>query len=105
MLDKSLLGKRIKELRKCKGMTQELLAEKVGIDSKHLSRVECGKNAPSFELLNRICAALQIELSLLFDTLHLKTKKELINEIDNILERESEENIKTFYKIIVHLIM
>ncbi|MBS4760833.1 MAG: helix-turn-helix transcriptional regulator [Clostridium sp.] len=105
MLDKSLLGKRIKELRKCKGMTQELLAEKVGIDSKHLSRVECGKNAPSFELLNRISAALQIELSLLFDTLHLKTKKELINEIDNILERESEENIKTFYKIIVHLIM
>ena len=31
---KKLLGKRIKELRKNKGITQEALSEKAGIDSK-----------------------------------------------------------------------
>ena len=36
---KKLLGKRIKELRKNKGITQEALSEKAGIDSKHLSRI------------------------------------------------------------------
>lgn len=43
---KKLLGKRIKELRKNKGITQEALSEKAGIDSKHLSRIECGVNFP-----------------------------------------------------------
>lgn len=40
---KKLLGKRIKELRKNKGITQEAVVRKMqGIDSKHLSRIECG---------------------------------------------------------------
>ncbi len=38
-----LLGKKIKEIKKKRGLTQDFLAEKVGIDAKHLSRIECGK--------------------------------------------------------------
>ena len=43
---KTLLGKRIREYRQKYGMTQFQLAEKLGIDDKHLSRIELGKNMP-----------------------------------------------------------
>ena len=83
MYSKSLLGKRIKEIRKSKGFTQELLAESAGIDSKHLSRIECGVNFPSLDLLNKIAVLLNIEPSLLFQTGHLKDKTDIIKEIND----------------------
>jgi len=44
---KKLLGARIKELRKQADLSQDQLAEKVGIDGKYLSRIEVGKRYPS----------------------------------------------------------
>ena len=46
---KELLGKRIKELRKAKGFTQDYLAEKLNIETRQLSKLETGKHYPSFE--------------------------------------------------------
>ena len=37
---KELLGERIRELRKARGLTQEQLAELVEIEQKHVSRLE-----------------------------------------------------------------
>ena len=37
-------GKRIKELRKAKGLTQEKLSEKIGISGQGLKMIECGIN-------------------------------------------------------------
>lgn len=55
-------GKRLKELRKSKGYTQQTLAEKAEIDEKHLSRVENGKYFPSFATLNKLLSALGVTL-------------------------------------------
>lgn len=55
-------GKRLKELRKSKGYTQQALAEKADIDEKHLSRVENGKYFPSFATLNKLLSALGVTL-------------------------------------------
>ena len=100
MYSKSLLGKRIKEIRKSKGFTQELLAESAGIDSKHLSRIECGVNFPSLDLLNKIAVLLNIEPSLLFQTGHLKDKTDIIKEINEILDNCNEKDLRLFYKIL-----
>ena len=48
---KELLGKRIKELRKQKGYTQDYLAEKLKIEPRQLSKLETGKHYPSFETI------------------------------------------------------
>jgi len=101
---KKLLGERIKELRKKKGFTQDKLAEIVEIDSKHLSRIECGSNFPSLELLNKISTTLEIEPNVLFSTSHLKDKKTLVKEINSILEKENLESIRSFYKILIGLV-
>ena len=55
-------GKRLKELRKSKGYTQQALAEKAGIDEKHLSRVENGKYFPTYTTLNKLLNALGVSL-------------------------------------------
>lgn len=104
MYNKVLLGKRIKELRKNKGFTQELLSEKVGIDPKHLSRIECGVNSPSLDLLNKISKVLNVDTCLLFEINHLRDKNTLIKEINEILNSESEENVRTFYKVLISII-
>ena len=51
---KSLLGKRIKEIRKRRMMTQEKLAELAGIEIPSLSNIENGKNYPNNETLEKI---------------------------------------------------
>ena len=97
------LGKRIKELRKSKGFTQERLSEIVGVDPKLLSRIECGKNVPSIDLITRISSVLGIELQMFFQTSHLKSKDSLIKEINKILDNETEEKVRLYYKILMDI--
>ena len=44
---KILLGKRIKELRKKLNISQQELAEKINVDARNLSNIECGISFPS----------------------------------------------------------
>ena len=55
-------GKRLKELRKAKGLTQSALAEKANIDDKHLCRIEKGRHFPTHQTLNQILTALGVTL-------------------------------------------
>lgn len=62
-MNNSEFGKKLKELRKSKGYTQQALAEKAQIDEKHLSRVENGKYFPSFATLSKLLNALGITIN------------------------------------------
>ena len=61
------LGLNIKRYRLAKGLTQEALAEKVGIHSTYVGKLESGKNNPSTKLLFKITRALEIKLPDIFD--------------------------------------
>lgn len=56
------LGKKIKELRKLKGFTQEKLAELANIDAKHLSKIENGVHTPSYNTLKKLSDILNFNL-------------------------------------------
>ena len=60
--NKKLIGARIKELRRKAGLTQEQLAERVGLDARHLSRLEVGKHFPSLDSLELLAKELQAPL-------------------------------------------
>ena len=60
------LGKKIQKKRKDLGLTQDELAEKVGISLTYMGFIEQGRYAPSLEVLNKIAKALKIPLSDLF---------------------------------------
>ena len=48
------IGKRIKLARRACSITQERLAEMVGVTNQHISNIEVGNKAPSYELLYAI---------------------------------------------------
>ena len=53
-------GKRLQECRKLKELTQEELAEMVGVEKQHISRIERGVTACSIDLLPALSVALQV---------------------------------------------
>ncbi|MDR1996910.1 MAG: helix-turn-helix domain-containing protein [Candidatus Margulisbacteria bacterium] len=62
-----LVGQRIAELRKKKGLTLEKLAYENDLSKSTLSRIECGKVDARISNLERIAAGLDISLKELFD--------------------------------------
>lgn len=54
-INKKLIGIRIMQRRKSLGLTQEYLAEKVGLSKNHLSNIECGKYLPTTQFILQIC--------------------------------------------------
>ena len=44
---KKAFGKKLKFIRKAKGLTQEKLGELIDINQRQLTRIECGKNYKS----------------------------------------------------------
>lgn len=97
---KMLLGARIKELRKRAGLSQDQLAEKVGIESKYLSRIEVGKRHPSLDALERIADSLQVEMKELFDYFHHDSEAISLKGIKNSLEGASDEELRLVFKLI-----
>ena len=61
------LGKQLKIIRKEKGLTQEQLAEKVGIHPTYVGKLEGGKSNLSTLLLFKISRALGVKLSKIFE--------------------------------------
>lgn len=57
------LGSKIKQARKFKGLTQEGLAELIGIHEKQLSKIETGKSFPSRKNLEKIFSILNISIN------------------------------------------
>ena len=58
-IDYTDIGQRIKQKRIEKGLTQEKLAELVGIGPSHMSHVENGTTVPSFEVFISLCNVLE----------------------------------------------
>jgi len=80
------LGQRIKELRKAKNLTQEELAEKIGIGTPNISYFENGKFTPTLETMQKIANVLDVEIYELYMFKSQKSysdiKKELLTAID-----------------------
>lgn len=83
---KAELGNAIKQLRSAKKMSQQTLAEKIGVDKGNVSRYESGKQYPDFPTLEKIADVFNTTVSELFknaenkiegDVVHLKKNNKL----------------------------
>ena len=86
-------GKFIAELRKEKGMTQEQLAEKMGVTDKSISRWENGKTIPDLSMITILAEELNVEVSELLNGRKM-TKEELEklrDTINNVIEYSNKE--------------
>ena len=87
-------GKKLKQIRKSRHLTQSQLAEKLKVETLSISRMESGKHFPKKEHLELIACALNVELKDLFDFGIFKTKEELIQEINQMLNKASLKDIQ-----------
>lgn len=62
-IDYPIIGQRIQRLRRQRGMTQEQLAEKLGVTVGYISQLERGVTKISLDTLGRICAALHGDMA------------------------------------------
>ncbi len=60
-------GKNLKKYRLESNLTQEKLAELVGIHPTYVGKLETGKSNPSVKMLFRLTRAMKIKLPELFD--------------------------------------
>ena len=102
---KVLLGKRLREYRKKRNLTQFQLAELLGIDDKHLSRIELGKNMPQAAVIAKISEALEIEPKELFEFSHLDKPETVRNELLAILNKLNDEQIILAYKYVRNFVI
>jgi transcriptional regulator with XRE-family HTH domain len=85
------IGKNISKKRKQLGLTQAQLAEKLGVETETLSRIERGKNIPSLSTLEKISTHLSISVAeMLVDP--LKNNENDIFVIAGLLSELSSED-------------
>jgi transcriptional regulator with XRE-family HTH domain len=60
-------GSSIREFRAKKGLSQEALADKCGLDRTYVGGIERGERNPSLKNISKIAAALEIVISKLFE--------------------------------------
>jgi transcriptional regulator with XRE-family HTH domain len=61
-----LFGKKLRKIRRYRDLTQERLAELLGVSVEFVSNMERGVNAPSFETIEKIAEAFDLPVSALF---------------------------------------
>lgn len=97
---KIFLGKRIREYRQKYGMTQFQLAEKLGIDDKHLSRIELGKNMPQASVIAKLSEVFGVEPKCLFEFSHLAPIEDVKQDLNKIIDSLNDEQIVLTYKYV-----
>ena len=82
-MDNREIGTRIRLARRDAGLTQEKLAEQVGISVVYLSKIENGRVYPTLETLSNICTELDTELAEVLSNTEME-RKDYAN--DRVLE-------------------
>lgn len=97
---KKMLGERVRHLRTKANLSQEKMAEKMGISPKYLSQIERGNGNVCIVYLEKISTGLEISLSELFDFEHELPRKELVGKIESMIKTTDDENLKKMFRII-----
>lgn len=95
-----LFGKRIKELRKKLGLTQEQLSEKLGLFQKQIGNIETGNCFTTMNNLEKLSEVLGVEIKDLFDFNYLEKPQKLRDSINEILDNASDSELQTIYRLI-----
>ncbi len=100
------LGQRIKRLRKERGYTQEVFAEKLDIATSSLGYLETGRYYPAPENAEKIAEALGVEIHDLFYFKDIENKEELVKEIKNNVDAliDNDEKLLILYQFMKTLL-
>ncbi len=105
-MDQIKIGKFILNCRKEKGITQEQLAEKLGVTSKSISRWENGNTMPDYTLLKGLCNELDINVNELLSGEKIKGNDYMNKSEENLIKlRKQIDKRKKILTIISYIFM
>lgn len=84
-------GKHVRSLRRARGMTQEVLAQRSGLSADTIRRIEHGAFSASIETLRKLCRGLEIAQSTIFEGFELGRSNPRRELFDLIASRSDEE--------------
>lgn len=95
-MNQQKIGTFLKELRNEKNLTQEQLAEKLGVSRRTVSRWETGSNMPDLDLLIEMAGYYEVDLRELLDGERKREKmdKELEETVLKVADYSNEEKKK-----------
>ena len=97
---RKLFGEKLSKIRKEHGLTQPSLAELIDMQPHTIGQIETGKRAPSFDTLEKLVAALNIDYSELFDFQDLKSNEYYIQKITKLTKNFD----KNDFELVISLI-
>ena len=103
------VGKRLRRRRRLLGMTQQQLAESIGIRFQQIQKYECGANRVTASRLHELAVALNVPVGYFFEGLNLgpsdaspnaqpANDRDLI-AADVLSQKETLELIRAYYKL------
>jgi len=102
------LGQRVRELRKHRGLSQNVLGERSQLSGKFIGEVERGEKSISIDSLYRVSTALRVPLSVLTA---VGTSQKVVPNGDAekilalMLEKRSSADLRRAYKVVHALLL
>ena len=95
-------GKKLREIRLERGLSQEELAELADIHEKHISKIETGLFKPNFKTLNKILKALNLKLEDIENDINVVSTNDnpLYLKVLQILNRADEKQLEFYYMLL-----
>lgn len=98
------LPDKIKELRKKAGLSQQDLADRVGIHLTYLSRLENGHNEPSIEVIRKLMEVFEVSADYLLnndnDSFEVQIKDKTLAERIRLVDTLDQKNREALAQII-----
>ncbi len=101
---KRFIGLRVGEIRRKKGLTQEELADNMGIGPKYLSSIERGKENPTLNTLIKLSQALDVDLGEIFAVVQIEDVTKRKNLVLSLINEADGEQLKQAYKILAAIL-
>ncbi len=99
------VGRRLRRRRRLVGMTQQQLANSVGIRFQQIQKYECGANRITASRLFELSSALSVPVQYFYDGLNVaQTNTQVANDHDEISpdllrQKETRELIRAYYRL------
>lgn len=93
-MDYYAIGQRIRKVRKARGISQEELAEKVGISTTHMSHIETGNTKLSLPVFVDLAEALEIRTDELLYDISVADRSISMDAIAEVLDQCTTPQLK-----------
>lgn len=99
IIDYTLIGKRIKQARNHRKITQEQIAGDLSLSTFYISKIENGKCTPTLETLALIANYLEMDLSYLITGTSKLEDTYYINKLSQITSRASKKQLDLIIRL------